>query len=75
MAELIGALSAILAVIGVVLNNRKLTACFYLWLLSNALSAYLHLSADMLSLAGRDVVFFVLAAEGLYQWKYVKGGD
>jgi len=66
--EIIGTVSMILAVAGVWLNNRKLRSCFYLWLVSNSLSAILHGQAGMWSLLIRDMIFFGLAIEGLNKW-------
>lgn len=69
MLELLGLISGVLAVTGVVLNNRKLIACFPLWLASNAISAGLHVHAGLWSLAGRDLVFFFLAIDGWRRWR------
>ena len=66
--ELLGTISGILAVTGVILNNHKLIGCFKLWLLSNTLSLYCHISADMYSLAGRDGIFLILAVHGWMKW-------
>ncbi len=68
MIELLGATATILAVTGVLLNNRKLIACFYVWLVSNAITAYIHCDAQLYSLLIRDVIFLGLAVEGLYRW-------
>ena len=67
--EIVGTVAAILAVAGVLLNNRKLRMCFILWMVSNALSAGIHACAGPWSLMLRDVVFFVLAIEGWIKWK------
>ena len=66
--EIIGLVAGCLAVCGVVLNNRRLRACFLLWMISNALTGGLHLYSDLWTLAARDVVFFVLAIEGWVRW-------
>ena len=68
MIEAIGTTAALIAIVGVVLNNHRLRACFLLWLASNALSAGIHIHADLWSLAGRDAVFFVLACHGWWMW-------
>jgi nicotinamide riboside transporter PnuC len=68
MTELIGTIAMILAVTGVWLNNRKIRACFYFWLFSNTFSACLHLYGGMYALMIRDVIFIVLAIEGLKKW-------
>lgn len=69
MIETFGVIATILAVMGVVLNNRKLIACFYLWLISNGITAGIHLHAGIWSLFIRDIIFFLLAVEGLVKWK------
>lgn len=68
MTELIGWAVTVVAVTGVVFNNHKKRACFYLWLASNATSAGLHINARMYSLATRDIIFFGLAIYGLILW-------
>jgi nicotinamide riboside transporter PnuC len=67
--QILGAIATILAVTGVVLNNRKLIACFYLWLVSNAISGYLHYDASLHALLVRDILFSLLAIDGIYNWK------
>jgi len=58
----------ILAVLGVLLNNARMRACFYVWLVSNALAGLVHAHADLWILAARDLVFWVLAIHGLWAW-------
>lgn len=72
MTEIFGIFATVLAVLGVVFNNRKLIACFYFWLLSNAITAGIHYNAGIYSLLVRDAIFFVLAAEEIYQWRRKK---
>ena len=69
MIEMIGTISMGLGIIGVILNNRKMTICFYFWLVSNGLSAWIHLSGGVYSLLVRDTIFFVLAIEGIIKWR------
>ncbi len=71
--ETIGVVATILAVAGVLLNNRRMIQCFYIWMISNALSAYLHYDTGLYSLLLRDVVFLALAFEGVIRWRK-KGG-
>jgi len=68
MTELIGFTAGALAVLGVVLNNHRLRACFIVWLVSNAITAGLHSYAGLWSLAVRDVIFFALAVHGWVKW-------
>ena len=69
MIELLGTIATVIAIAGVVLNNRKMIACFYLWLVSNAISAYIHWDTGVMSLVLRDLVFLVLAFEGIVRWR------
>lgn len=69
MLEIIGAVSAVLAVGGVLLNNRKYRCCFVLWMISNFLSALIHSQTGPVSLVIRDVIFLVLAVEGYWLWR------
>jgi nicotinamide riboside transporter PnuC len=58
-----------IAVWGVILNNRRNRFCFYLWLVSNTLSLAVHVVAGLWGLALRDLIFLVLAVEGLRKWR------
>lgn len=58
-----------IAVTGVILNNHRRHECFYLWLVSNALSAVIHAASGMVALTCRDVIFFALAIHGLAAWR------
>jgi nicotinamide riboside transporter PnuC len=69
MVETIGILTTILAVIGVLLSNRKRISCYGFWLVSNCLSLLIHLHAGIYSLAVRDFVFLILAFDGIYRWR------
>lgn len=68
MIEIIGTISTVLAIVGVLANNRRLRWCFLLWMVSNAMSLVIHANAGIWSLAGRDAVFLVLAVEGWIRW-------
>ena len=68
MIEIIGTIATVIAIVGVVANNRKLRWCFLLWFFSNALCLYIHVSAGIWSLAGRDAIFVILAVEGYILW-------
>ena len=72
MIEIAGMVSMVLAVAGVILNNRRMIVCFYFWMISNMLSAWIHLDAGVYSLLARDVIFFILAIEGLIKWQKEK---
>ena len=66
MIEIIGVVSTVIAIIGVLANNRHLRWCFLLWLISNAMSMAIHIDAGIWSLAVRDAAFFVMAVEGWF---------
>ena len=69
LLEIIGTATTLLAVTGVVLNNYRRTGCFYVWLVSNSLSATCHIALGLWSLTARDVIFLVLAVHGLRCWR------
>jgi nicotinamide riboside transporter PnuC len=66
--EIIGWAVTALAVTGVLLNNRRHRGCFFIWMVSNAASGVLHLSAGMIALAVRDALFLILSIAGLVAW-------
>jgi nicotinamide riboside transporter PnuC len=69
LIEILGTIAGAIAVVGVILNNRKSTLCFKLWFVSNGLSFYIHLISGLYSMAFRDFVFIVLAFDGLRRWR------
>jgi len=69
MIEIIGIIATILAVAGVILNNRRCIWCFGLWVVSNALTGAIHGAAGIWSLFARDMIFLALAIEGAYRWR------
>jgi nicotinamide riboside transporter PnuC len=69
VTEVLGLAVTAIAVAGVLLNNRLDRRCFALWLVSNGLSAGLHVQAAMWALAGRDVIFIALAVAGWQAWR------
>ena len=68
MIELIGTVATILAITGVVLNNRRIRWCFVIWICSNTLTLIIHAQTGVWSLVVRDAVFLVLAVEGWIRW-------
>ena len=73
MIEIIGVVSTVIAIIGVLANNRRLRWCFLLWLISKAMSMAIHVDTGIWYLAVRDAVFFVMAVEGWFLWGNKKG--
>jgi nicotinamide riboside transporter PnuC len=74
MVEALGIIGTVLAVAGTVLNNQRRRACFYVWLVSNAITLTVHVSVGVWSLAARDLIFIVLAIDGLHRWRKPEAG-
>jgi len=74
LIELFGTISTVLAIVGVLANNRCLRWCFLVWMVSNALSMVIHARARIRSLTVRDAIFLVLAIEGWIRWGATDGG-
>ena len=68
MIELIGTIATILAIAGVICNNRRLRVCFLIWFVSNAISLAIHAQVGVWSLTARDAIFLILAVEGWIKW-------
>jgi nicotinamide riboside transporter PnuC len=68
VVEFISIIGTVLAVLGTVLNNRRRRACFWVWMACNLLTLPVHVYAGLWSLAARDVLFFILAVDGLIRW-------
>jgi nicotinamide riboside transporter PnuC len=72
MIEGISAIALVFAVSGVALNNRRLICCFYLFIVSNILSASIHAYSGLWVMVARDVIFLGLAVEGWWKWRRAK---
>ncbi len=68
MIEIIGTIAMILAVTGVLANNRRLRWCFIVFFVSNTMALVIHISVDVWSLVVRDSIFIILAVEGWIKW-------
>lgn len=68
MLEIIGIVTTIIAVSGVLLNNHHDKRCFILWIFSNALSLIIHAALMCWSLTIRDAIFLYLAFDGYQKW-------
>ena len=68
MIEIVGTIATVLAIVGVLANNRRLRWCFLVWMVSNALSLIIHAQMDVWSFVGRDTVFLILAIDGWFKW-------
>ena len=69
MIEFLGIVATVLAVVGVILNNFKKVACFYFWIVSNALSLLIRWQTGVWSIEIRDGIFILLALHGIWQWR------
>lgn len=69
MMELFGSIATVLAIAGVVLNNRVNRRCFAIWFVSNAICAVLHIGVGLWSMVVRDAIFMVLCVDGWYRWR------
>jgi nicotinamide riboside transporter PnuC len=68
--EILGWIATIIAVAGVVLNNRQSAWCFGFWLVSNSLTAVIHLRSRLWALTARDLIFLALAVHGWWCWTH-----
>lgn len=73
MTEMLGTIATILAVVGVLFNNRKMIICFPLWFISSAICLWLHYGVEMWSQVARDVIFMFLFVDGMIKWSKKKG--
>jgi len=75
MIEVFGIIAFLVAVAGVVFNNKRMIACFYLWAVSNSIGLMLHWLAykadaeGMIPMMCKDVVFLILLVPGWMNWK------
>ena len=67
--NIFGLVAMVLAVTGVLCNNRKLIACFPIFLCSNVITLVLHLQVGLWSVVIRDGIFIVLGVEGWMKWR------
>ncbi len=74
LIDLVGWLATGVALAGVWMNNRRMRACFALWLVSNAITFGIHARMGLWSLAVRDGAFFVMAIHGWWLWGSRKAG-
>ena len=66
--EVVSWLATGIAVTGVVLNNHQSAWCFGFWLVSNSLTACIHLKSRLWGLMVRDLIFLALAVDGWWRW-------
>ena len=61
-------LTAIAALVGVVLNIRKHVACFWIWSMTNAVWVYADMVHGIYSQAALQAAYLGLAVYGIYAW-------
>lgn len=59
-----------LSLIGVVLNIKKKSECFAIWLFTNASWTIYDFSINAYAQSALFLVYTILAIYGLYEWKY-----
>lgn len=64
--------TAILSIIGVILNIRKSHTCFYIWAVTNASWTVIDFIKGIYAQAFLFLIYFCLAIWGLYEWKWRK---
>lgn len=69
MSQIFAWTATAVALIGTILNVRKLRACFFLWLITNAMWFVWDILNGLPSRAILDLVQFGLAAWGIYEWR------
>lgn len=70
--EILGLISLGFALIGSILNNRKMILCFPIWIVSNIIYFAMHFQIGVWSLALKDFVFFCICIEGYFRWRKKK---
>ncbi len=58
-----------LAIVGVLLNNKRIRWCFPLWFVSNIICLVLHYQVAYSGMMVRDGVFGILAVHGWFCWR------
>ncbi len=69
MLELLGILTLVLSVWGNLLINRRDRRGFAVWIASNACSLAVHWLTGVWSMTARDLIFTVLAIDGMVRWR------
>ncbi len=58
-----------LSIIGVILNIKKIRACFFIWAVTNSLWSIYDFSIGAYAQSALFLVYTVLAIWGIYEWK------
>ena len=66
--EVFGVIATVISVVGVILNNNRQIECFGFWVVSNLICAAIHAKSRLWSMMVRDLIFTVLAVDGIFRW-------
>jgi nicotinamide riboside transporter PnuC len=62
----------IMSLVGVVMNIKKMRACFYLWSVTNLCWSVYDFSIGAYAQSALFAVYFLLAVWGIFEWKKEK---
>lgn len=62
-------ISTAVCLLGSILNVKKISFCFYLWLIGNILWLYIDICNGLWSRAMLDIVQGILTAWGIIEWR------
>jgi nicotinamide mononucleotide transporter len=61
-------LTAVAALVGVVLNIHRHVACFWIWAATNAVWVYADIAHGIYPQAALQAVYFALSVYGIWKW-------
>jgi nicotinamide riboside transporter PnuC len=61
-----------LAIIGTILNIKKMNICFFIWCFTNLAWCVIDFYKGIYFQSLQFFVYFILAIWGLYEWKFKK---
>lgn len=68
MFELFTGILTALSILGVILNIRRLRACFYVWAVTNFCWMVVDFHREIYAQAALFAVYFGLAIYGIFEW-------
>ena len=71
MEHVVYTLTAIAALVGVVLNVHKHVACFYIWAVTNAVWMVVDIQHGIYAQGALQAVYFGLSVYGIWKWSSV----
>lgn len=69
MFELLTAALTALSIVGVILNIRRIRACFYVWAVTNFCWMAVDFYREIYAQAALFLVYFALAIYGAFEWR------